>query len=472
MTRLDASTLGGLLGTSWRDGHGPAYRALSDAVVTALRAGRLTEGTRLPAERVLAGHLGLSRGTVAAAYEHLRARGAATSRRGSGTVVVRPGEPSAPVPRVLDLAQASLPAADGVQAAVVEAAAHLRPLLAGRGYHPAGVDALRDAVAARYERRGLATGPDQVVAADGALHGLGLLAGLLLRPGDAVVVESPAYPGTLDLLRRAGARLLGVPVHRDGWDLDRLEVAVRRATPRMVVLVADFSNPTGALLDVAGRERVCALLAGTSTTLVVDETFCDLHLEGPAPGPPVGALGAGGDAAEVVHVGSLSKSVWGGLRSGWVRAPSGTARALADHRARVDHGGPVLPQLAAALLVDRLDVALDRRLADVRRRRGALAAAVRRHLPGWDVPLPGGGLSSWARLPAGLDAPRLVAAAAEHAVRVVGGDAMAADLGDHDDGLRLPFTLPPEQLEEAVRRLAAAAAAVDLEQPRPAPVLA
>ena len=470
VTAVDAAGLRRALGEAWRLRPGARYRVLADEVARLRADRRLRPGDRLPSERDAAQALGLSRTTVAAAYAALRDDGVVASRRGSGSVLLPLPPALPPAPRVLDLGRASLPAPPGLEETARAAADDLRPHLAGDGYEPAGAPALRAAVAARYAARGLPTAVEQVVATDGALHALGLLVGLLVRPGEAVVVESPGYTSTHQLLRRAGARLLPVPVRPDGWDVDRLAETVQRAAPRLVVLAADFSNPTGALLDEAGRERLATLAQRTGTTVVIDETFADLALDD-VPPPPVPALGPGGDADRVVCVGSLSKSVWGGLRCGWVRASPPLAARLARLRGEVDHAGPLLGQLLGTRLVDGLDDALPERLRDVRRGRATLARTVAEHLPDWDVPSPRGGLSTWARLPADLPTGALVARAPAHDLRVVGGDDCAVEPGTLEDGLRLPFTLPPAQLEEAVRRLARVAADVRAAPPEPAPLL-
>src|SRR5207245_1058137 len=156
----------------------------------------------------------------------LKARGVLVARRGSGTFVGGAG-PSAAAPAgpalrslagarvgVIDLslaAPAALPVVGSALAAIAgseEAAAALRT----KGYEPAGLPALRRAIAARLTAQGVPTSEAQVLVTTGAQQALGLVAALLVRPGTPVVVESPTYPGTLDVLRGVGARLLPVPV--------------------------------------------------------------------------------------------------------------------------------------------------------------------------------------------------------------------------------------------------------------------
>ncbi|NAZ78336.1 aminotransferase class I/II-fold pyridoxal phosphate-dependent enzyme, partial [Kineococcus sp. T13] len=309
MTTVGAASLAQLLG-QWQ-GRGPAFRALADRVLLQLVDGRVAAGTRLPAERELAGALGVSRTTVAAAYAHLRAAGCLCTVRGSGSVLRLPGapdEPSAGAPGtaggaagagpgagsaqrrtgspLVDLTRAALPgAAEHVLRAAHRALEQLPAHLGGPGYELLGVAALRAAVAERYTRRGLPTRPDQVLVTLGAQHGVGLVLRTLTAPGDRVLVESPGYPHALEAVRGAGGRPVPVPVaprtasSPGGWDVEALEEAFTRTRPALGHLMPGFHNPTGAVMPAALRARVCELARRCGTTLVVDETTNDLPID-------------------------------------------------------------------------------------------------------------------------------------------------------------------------------------------------
>jgi DNA-binding transcriptional MocR family regulator len=438
---------------------GPAYARLAAAVRALLVDGRLPLAARLPAERELALRLGISRTTVTAAYDALRSEGYVHARQGSGTFTALPpgsvhqaaGWTAVGAPAALDLAVASPDAVPGVlEAAVERAAARLPRHLRGPGYDVLGLPELREVVAARYCARGLPTAADQVVVTAGALAGLGLVARALLEPGDRVVVDTPTYPNALDVVRRLRGRLSGVSLEDDGWDLDRVEAAYRSALPRMGYVVADFANPTGHLLDAEGRRRLVRAAARTGSTLVVDESLVDVVLDGGPVPPPVAACG---DDDGVVSVGSMSKSHWGGLRTGWVRAPRALVARLAEARAALDLAPPVLEQLVTAeLLADESAVA--QRREQLRRRRSALVDALAEHCPEWSWRVPAGGLVLWVR----LDEPTSTAlsvAAARHGVRLVPGGRFAVD-GTGERHVRLPFTLPEGDLRAAVERLGTA----------------
>lgn len=458
MTSISGSHLARLL-TDWRlASAGPAYARLAAAVRALVLDGRVPLAARLPAERELAVRLGLSRTTVTAAYDALRTEGYVHARQGAGTfTALPPGTVHQPAgwtpvgaPSALDLAVAS-PAADAeaLEAAVERATARLGRHLRGPGYDVLGLPELREALAARCTARGLPTTADQVVVTAGALAGLGLVARALVEPGDRVVVDTPTYPNALDVVRRLRGRLSGVALEDDGWDLERVEVAYRSALPRMGYVVADFANPTGHLLDAAGRERLVRAAERAGSTLVVDESLAELGLDDGALPTPVAACGGDG----VVTVGSMSKTHWGGLRTGWVRAPRPLVARLAEARAALDLAPPVLEQLVAVeLLAD--DAVLARRRAQLRERRAALEQALRTHCPDWSWRRPAGGLVLWVRLDA-PSATALAAAAARHGVRIVPGGRFAVD-GTGERHVRLPYALPEPALAAAVERLAAA----------------
>ncbi|UQA95805.1 MocR-like transcription factor YczR [Streptomyces halobius] len=457
---LGSHRLAGLLSAT--AGDRPGYRALAQGVRTLLLDGRIALHTRLPAERELASALGVSRATVTAAYDLLREGGYAHSRRGSGTWTVlpegrRPSNVAAFTPKddLIDLALAAPFAPQSELAEALGAAsAQLPRLAATAGYHPYGLPELRAAVADRFTRRGLPTLPDQILITSGAQQAVSLTLGLLGRPGDRVLVENPSYAVVLDALRRSGLRTTPVPVTEDGWDSDLAESALRQAAPRLAYLVPDFHNPTGNLMPAEQRLRLLDAARRTGTWMIVDETLTDIALDVPAPAP-FAALATHRAAEQLVTVGSLSKTHWGGLRIGWARASSQLVTELATHRVPTDIATSALDQLVAIGLLERTDAVLAQRLPRLRAQRDALAAALADQLPDWRWRLPPGGLSLWVDLGRPV-ASALAAAALDHGVRIEGGARFGADPGTFEHRLRIPYTLPEEVCTEAVQRIAAA----------------
>jgi len=328
------------------------------------------------------------------------------------------------------------------------------PAHAGTGYHPHGLPELRAAIAQRYCDRGTPTTPEQILVTTGAQHAIALLTGVQAGPGDRVVVEQPTYVHAIDAVRAAGARPVPVPTGPEGIDLALLESTIRQVAPRLVYLVPDFQNPTGACLSAAERSAVHELARRTGTVIVGDEVLTDLALTGPAPDSWAGD----GREPRVLAIGSMSKSHWGGLRVGWLRGPAELTTRLALARRSADLGTPVLEQLIAAELLSAGPGAAPGRVDQLRTQRDLLVQLLRERLPQWRFTVPRGGQCLWVELGAPVSSA-LSALALAHGVRVVPGPAFGVD-GGMEDRLRLPFTAPPELLERAVDGLALAWAAL------------
>ncbi|WP_328475792.1 PLP-dependent aminotransferase family protein [Streptomyces sp. NBC_00377] len=441
----------------------PAYRQLSEAIRALILDGQVALHIRLPAERALATALNLSRPTVTASYDLLRAGGYAHSRQGSGTWTALPKEvlphkvarALPPSDTTIDLARA----APGLPSHVLaEALGRVAPQLAvhtrSSGYHPYGLPELRAAVADRFTRRGLATVPEQILITSGAQHALTLVLGLLAAPGDRMMVENPSYPNALEAMRRARLRTVSVPVSDHGWDVEVLEATLRQTVPQLAFLMPDFHNPTGLLMPDEDRVRVLRAARPADSWLVIDETTADLALDLPAP-RPFASHAAPGGSGRVITIGSMSKTHWGGLRIGWLRAPARLVTELAAQRIATDLGGSVLDQLLAHALLSGAEDLLPSHLARVREQRDALAGALTEHFPQWRWQLPPGGLSLWVDLGEPI-ASTLAERTLEHGVRIEGGACFTTDPGVFENRLRIPYTRPSDILREAVQRMAAA----------------
>jgi DNA-binding transcriptional MocR family regulator len=499
MASLTAAALARLLGT-WNLGASPAYRELADVVRLLVLDGRVALDTALPSERALADALAVSRTTVTAAYGLLRDQGFLSSGQGSrsrtriprttaaGTTALgrplpggsgrgSPGlaaaglEPGLAAPGLaapglaapaglIDLAYSSLPASgELVHRAFAAALTELPALLPGFGYDAIGLLPLREAVAARYTAAGVPTSADQVLVTSGAQHALNIVLRALTSRQDRVLVEHPSYPNALDAIRTAGCRAVPVafsapPAGKsDGcptvvWDMQGLQAALAQQRPRLAYLVPDFHNPTGQLMPDLERRRLVRAAAAAGTTLVVDETLRELNLDG------VGTTPVAAFSSAVVTIGSLSKSHWGGLRTGWIRASQDLIQQFAAARTSLDLGGPVMEQLAAAHLVRAMDEPLPARLAALRDNRKALLELLAGYLPEWETLYPSGGLSAWCRLPAPISTA-LTVIAPDFGIRLAAGPRFGIG-GAFERYLRVPFTLPPEKLETAVLALRSA----------------
>jgi DNA-binding transcriptional MocR family regulator len=440
-----------LLG-GWRQG-GAGQERLAATIRSLVLDGRIAVQSRLPAERALAAGLGISRATVTAAYNQLRDEGYLTSRQGSGSWVTLPGGlRSAPDAIVggpgLDLRIAALPAPAAIAELFAAAVRDLPRWLDHHGYDPLGLPPLREAIARRFTNRGVPTRPEQILVTNGALQALDLALRAVMRRGRRALVEIPSYPAALDALRAAGARVDAIPIEHDGWHLRALQAATRIDQTAMSYLMPDFHNPSGRLMDETARRRTMTALGRSGAYSVIDETFVEVNLDGVAMPPPAAAFGD----ARTITIGSLSKSVWGGLRIGWARADPELVHHLASVRAAVDLASPVFEQLVAVHAIERLDELVEDRCAVIRPRRDALIRAIDRQLPAWRNSCPAGGMFLWVTLPDPISTS-LAIQARDHELQITPGPRFGA-AGLLERRLRLPFTLPPEELERAVSILA------------------
>jgi len=470
----------------WQTASGPLYHTLADAIRRAVERGALSGGLALPSERVLAEHLAVSRSTVVAAFDRLKREGWLVARRGSGTAVrhVGAGRAAPPEPALftradggdqpsrargaVDFSFSSPAALPWVAAEISRAARDLEAhALSHHGYDPDGIPALRQALADHYTARGLPTSPEQILVTSGAQQAIALCAHALVPPGGRALVESPAYPGTLDALRVAGATLAALEVDRAGLDLDALEHVLRAHRPHALFVSPTFNNPTGRTLDPTSREHLVDAAVRHGVPIVEDLTMEQIALDAPeAPLPPPLALVAEGTRvdgrrARVLTIGSAGKIFWGGLRVGWLRASAEDVAHLRRLKVAADLATSLPGQLAVLALVPQLARARRDRAAELAPRRDLLLRLLGEAIPAWLARKPEGGTALWATLPHG-DGASFAQVAAGHGVAVVPGASFLPVAppstlgGPAEPHLRISFVAPPAVLEEGVGRLAAA----------------
>ncbi|RDH74596.1 PLP-dependent aminotransferase family protein [Mycolicibacterium moriokaense] len=454
---LDVDLLARELG-NWRTSSrsGPAYHGLADAIRLLIVDGRVPVGARLPSERAMADALRVSRTTVTAAYAQLRDDGYLNARRGARSTTALPVAPALRAETTspsMSLAAAALAApAAAVSEAFVDATRDVTPYLHKVGHELVGVDVLREAIAERYCERGLPTEPDEILVTTGALHAFNLALSTYVQPGDRVLVEQPTYHGALTSITTAGARAVPVAMTDDGWELDAVQAAIHQLSPSLAYLIPDNQNPTGLTMSAGDRKRLAGIIAETRTRTVIDETILDMWLDGGVPEPMAASMSTRRDL--VMTIGSMSKSFWGGLRVGWIRAERATIATIAALRPSIDMGTPVLEQFAAARLLGQRDELLPERREILRARRQFLLSLLERHLPDWEPGGGSGGMSLWVRLPAPMSTA-LSAAASRMGLELPSGPRFGVD-GTLERFVRVPYALPEDELAAAIELLARA----------------
>jgi DNA-binding transcriptional MocR family regulator len=443
----------------WERRRGPRYLVLADAIQETVHREELEDGTRLPPERALAQLAQLGRGTVVAAYAELSERGVVERRQGSGTRLTTGVAPSGSRTLRAALFGRAVQDDDGLidlsfgapwydeHAAALAGTAH-DAIGAGapiRGYAPLGLPGLRSAIAQRLTDRGTPTTDRQIIVTTGSQGAIQLITTALVRRGDRVVVEAPTYPGAMELFSRAGAVVVAVRRDHAGPRPDDLARALAGPGAALVFLVPTCAYPTGAIVHEHRRHEILATVAEHDVLLVEDQTPADLAFE--TPPPPFVAMAPD----RVVALGSFSKVLWGGLRTGWLRADPGLVLRLGRLKAAQDLGSGMLDQAAVLRALPGYDDTAAARSIQARSRYEVLAQALRDELPDWEFEEPKGGWSLWVKLPLPV-ADELCAAAARRGVAIATGSNTAPDdlFLDH---VRLCFPAEPHLLVEAVRRM-------------------
>jgi GntR family transcriptional regulator/MocR family aminotransferase len=466
------------------DGPEPLFLRLARSLSSDIARGRLLPGQELPGTRTLALQLGVHRNTVLAAYGELTAEGWLEARPAGATRVCtrlpevppRRFAPGAAVHRGLPERTAfplgpptgpgeppvfsQSPWASAVPdvrlvPTTLLARALRRALSRPRrlDYGDANGDPLARTALAQLlsTQRGLAVGADDVFLTQGSQHAVDLLARTLVRPGDVVAVEALGYGPARGAFVAAGARLLGVPVDREGLDVAKLAGRGVRAVyltphhhyPTTVTLCAERRL---ALLELARRERFA---------IIEDDYDHEFHYQG----RPVLPLASADTAGSVVYVGTLSKVLAPGVRLGFVVAPRPLVERLAVQRLSNDRQGATVLEAAVGELLD--DGSLGRHVRKMRRvyaaRRDAALEALQRHLgDAVRVVEPRGGMALWLTARPGLDVDAWAARAARRGVGFPTQRHFSLD-GSSGPGARLAFAASTEaEFLEAARALARA----------------
>jgi 2-aminoadipate transaminase len=280
----------------------------------------------------------------------------------------------------------------------------------------------------------------------------------VLGPDDVAVVESPTFAGLLTSLEDTGARVIGIPVDEDGFDVDAFERVLARHEVKLCALQPACHNPTGRDLVGPRRQRLLDLAQERSFFVLEDGVYATLRYEGEEP-PRLRESAP----AHVVYVDSLSKTVGGGLRIGWIAARGPILGRLATLKMATDVHTSSLDQHIAAryLAAGHHERQLERALPYYQERRDALMDALERHLAGeYRATRPAGGHHVWVTLSRPVPERALYNEALRQGVTFTPGGAAMVEPGPHTS-LRLSFgLLDPEELDEGVRRLAAALRAV------------
>ena len=425
-----------------RNSEVPLVDQICERISQLVRHGQLTPGTRLPSIRKLARQVSASPFTVVDAYDRLVARGVIESRAGRGFFVT-PRRLSAPLVAIealedsgseaMALARLCLQNSADIVAAgsgflpenwLMEAtpAAVLTRLARGRLAQawlpcpPQGLTELREQVATRLLQHGIAASAANIVTTYGASHAFDLLARMLLSPGDTVLVEDPGYFVLFEQLRSHHVRLVGVPRHADGPDLEALEAACRAHRPRAFFMQTLVHNPTGSSADPAHCHRILSLAEQFGFAVVEDDVYGDLY-EGPAV-----RLAQIDGLRHVIYVGSYTKLIGPSLRVGFVAADAALISQLVERKVLSVLSGSTLLECFVSEVLD--SGRYKHHVEQIRARLARMRRDARRALESagivFDGPV-GEGMFLWGRIPDTVAVEELVRRARERSILLAPG---------------------------------------------------
>ena len=322
-----------------------------------------------------------------------------------------------------------------------------------------GLHELRDALLELSERRGIHANTDELLVTTGSQQAFDFLLRSNVVSGDTVLVENPTYPGALAALRLAGANVIGIDGDTNGIDADAVErvLSMLPSKPKMLYVVANFANPTGATLTRERRIKLLELAARHQFLLVEDDPYGSLRFAGETV-PPMRALASEVPSSEhwSVYLSTLSKVVTPGIRIGWIVAPAAVARRCVMAKQVSDMCSSPWNQAIANeyLRSSRFESNLPGTIEIYRARANALSDSLRQAFgDNLSFAKPEGGMFLWANFQGKLDMQQLFDNAVTEQVLFIPGSQCYFDTRA-SNSLRLSYaTSSPEVIQQGVARL-------------------
>ncbi|MBI1751738.1 MAG: PLP-dependent aminotransferase family protein [Acidobacteria bacterium] len=463
----------------------PMAHQIVTGLIRAIQGGALPPRAALPGTRVLADSLRVSRNTVLTAYAELSSKGWIAATHGSGSFVAdllpwvaRPANASRPEPERSGPPAFDLPARPDLATDQLTRVCKLSlglpdPRLMpvdelGRAYlralrrrsrdvleygGPFGNRELRAALSSFLgERRGMAVPPDSILITRGNQMSLNLVAQGLIKPGDRAAVEQPGSPQACEILRHAGARLVGIPVDEQGLDAAALAAVLQEGPIRLLYLTPRFQIPTTAQLSAERREHILRLAQEHRFGIIEDDSEAEYGFEERFVPP----LAAGPGSASVIYLFSFSRLLAPGIRLGLVSASPDAVDRMARIRRRADMQGDLALERAMAELV--ADGEIHRHIHRVRRvyqeRRDFLIRQMElRFGSRFSLTVPTGGLSLWVRTDPSFDLPAWCERCAGARLQLQPGRDFMLDRSPRP-AFRLGFgSYEPAEMEDILRRM-------------------
>lgn len=414
------------------------------SIADRIQSGLLQEGEKLPSVRKLSKLLDVSLMTVFHAYELLEQEGLIDRIQGKGTFTLgkskgskhRPSQNDSEKPSLdwqnavvdylpraqywrmmqtplLDVAKLSMAAlhsslipTEWISKQFFQYAQHDSTLLTE--YGPVQGDSkLRGAVLPYFREKSIAVSPNEIMILNGSQQGIDLVASTFVGPGDCVVLEEPAYPCTIDVLRKRGATVYTIPIDEEGMQVDRLAALCDTRPPKLIYTNPTYQNPTGTVMSARRRAQLLELAQSYNAIILEDDATSDLYFGTKPPPPPIKSMDRHG---HVIYLKGISKFISPGCRIGFLIADGTFITRLVSSKGISDLGSPLITQKAILpfFTSNQLQKHLPVLREKLKERRDLVLQILNRMAPKsvqWTKP--DGGLNIWLSLPPTMNADDL-----------------------------------------------------------------
>ncbi|MFB0566339.1 MAG: PLP-dependent aminotransferase family protein [Candidatus Aminicenantaceae bacterium] len=309
------------------------------------------------------------------------------------------------------------------------------------------------------EDEGAEIGNNNILIVSGSQQALDLIGKIFIDPGDPIIIGLPSYLGALQAFNSYRASMIGVPVDKQGMNVDMVEEILKEHEKKgekikFIYVVPDFQNPAGVTMTLERREKLLELCYQYGTIVVEDSPYRELRFEGKS----IQMLGAMDKKGYAFSLHTFSKILFPGTRLGWIIANKAIMDKLIMAKQPADLCTSPFNQAVIYEFCRRglLKPHIEKIISVYRKKRDVMLQALEKFMPkeaGIDWTHPGGGLFLWVTLPEHLDAGALFPKAVDKKVAYVMGSAFHCDRSGKNT-MRLNFSFPSEeQIDKGIERL-------------------